>query len=198
MIPDNPMEWSLRHFHRIDHFVPSEDKLATDSNIQYDWDWQEANVFGGFDNFFTDEAQIVDLGSGRGQVVQEINQKYSNKGIRCVGVDYRYGHDKPENTNNLVAGDFRSLPFADKTFNRLLSVESFPAWMPKDKELIGKYFEEITRISKPGTIWRGTLPSFEDFEKPFVPTEELATEFTKRGWELVIDSSNSSFIARLA
>lgn len=196
MTPDNPMQWSLRHFHRIDQYLPSTDTLVTDPNIQYDWDWKSSDIFGGYDNFFTDNSQVLDLGSGHGQVVQEINQKYSTNGIKCVGVDYRYMHDKPENTSNLVAGDFKNLPFADQSFDRLLSIESFPAWMPKDRDLIGTYFDEITRVSKQGTIWRGTLPTYDDYETPFMSNEQLAKEFTKRGWELVIDhGGNGSFIA---
>lgn len=198
MTPDNPMLWSLRHSHRIDHFFSSTDQLIIDSQVQYDWDWKNQTIFGGLDNFFIENASILDLGSGHGQVVQEINQRYSSKHVSCIGLDYRYHYDRPAVTRNLVGGEFEKLPFPDKSFNRLLSVESFPAWLPKDKNLITSYFDEITRVSKQGTIWRGTLPTYDEFEKPFISSEELVLEFTKRGWELVVDNGgNRSFIAQL-
>lgn len=199
MTPDDPMQWSMRHYHKIAHYFSNNDLIQTDSNITYDWDWPEYTVFGGYDGFFSPKTQILDLGSGHGQVVQEINSKFKDRDISCVGVDYRYVHDRPADGINLVGADFKALPFPDKSFNRLLSVESFPAWLPKDKTLIDRYLDEITRISEAGTLWRGTLPSSEDDRDiPTVLHEELFSMFVQRGWELVIDQGNNSFTAKLS
>jgi SAM-dependent methyltransferase len=197
MVETNPMQWSMRHFHAIELYLPEQDGYLKDEKIKFDWDWPGTNVYGGLDEFFKDGSLVLDLGSGHGQVVHEINDRFSGNRIKCIGVDARYEHDQPENKENLVTGNFAALPFADHSFNRLLSVESFPAWLPDDKALITQYFNEITRISQPGTIWRGTLPSIEDGEKEILTESVLINEFTSNGWHIVIDKGGNSFIAKL-
>ncbi|MCJ7792494.1 MAG: class I SAM-dependent methyltransferase [Candidatus Marinimicrobia bacterium] len=197
MTPNNPMNWSTRHFHKIEHFLPGEE--GKDPDVSYDWDWPERNIFGGFSGFFKRNVTILDLGSGFGQVVEEINEKYSGKGITCIGVDYRYlTGEEHADSDKLVGADFKDLPFNSDSFDRILSVESFPAWLPK-RENVSKYFEEITRVSKEGTIWRGTMPiwSYGESKTP-MSYHELVHFFTKNGWELMVDFRSTSFAARLS
>lgn len=194
--PKNPEEWIERHFHSIKHFTSSGEVVHRDRTIRYEWDWPETNIFGGFDGFFSQGVQVLDLGSGHGQTVKEINDRYGHKGIKAVGIDYRYRYDRPKVANNLVGGNFIGLPFKDNSFNRLLSIESFPAWLPKDKKVIQRYFREITRVSQDGTIWRGTFPTYDEYDNPSVSFEELIGYFCLSGWE-VVDMRGYSFAAKL-
>jgi len=193
--PDNPMKWSMRHEHRLRHYVPLKGAVLEDDSIEYEWDWPEENIFGGDDGFFVNNSQVLDLGCGHGKVAQEINEKYGKKKIKCTGLDHRLGYEKPPETDSLVAGNFKSMPFRDGEFDRLLGVESFPAWLPTSKELMAQYFLEITRVSKEGAIWRGTLIDEEDITSEGITTKDIINGFVKNGWELLINGR--SFAARL-
>ncbi len=199
MNPKNPMQWSLRHFHKLEHFIPEEAggeiKPNKDESVQFEWDWKEEKIFGGFDNFFAENSTVLDLGSGKGIAVNEINNQFKEHGIRCTGIDYRYSQEQEQTAKNLVGGDFANLPFEDESFDRLLSVESFPCWLPDDEQTIDKYIEEITRVSKIGTIWRGTLPKYDEYDTINFPTDVIIKKFVKNGWEVVI--SGDSFSAKL-
>lgn len=186
--------------HTIKHYSPRKNEPSPtskrDPNINFDWDWKEENVFGGMDGFFEVGVRILDLGSGMGQITEQINIRYRGR-VECVGIDYRYLTEERPERARLVGGEFRNLPFASEKFDRILSVESFPAWLPR-KENIGKYFKEITRVSKLGTIWRGTLPieRHVPYELP-INDFELIGFFLENGWEVVLDLSSCAFFARL-
>jgi len=199
MTPDNPMQWSMRHFHTLEHYYPEKvgNKLSSrkDDSVQYEWDWKEKKVFGGLDNFFANDSIVLDLGSGKGIAANEINKQFADRQVKCVGVDYRYSQEQPQNGKNLVAGDFTNLPFEDKSFDRILSVESFPRWLPNEEQTIDRYIEEITRVSKDGTIWRGTLPKYYEYDTIKFPTDSIIKKFVENGWEVVV--SGNSFSAKL-
>lgn len=199
MTPDDPQQWSLRHLHTLEHFIPekTDDKIIAkkDSSIQYEWDWKEKNIFGGLKSFFQNDSTILDLGSGKGIAVQEINKEFRDKNIKCIGVDYRYTEEQPSEEKNLVAGDFKNLPFLNNAFNRILGIESFPTWLPKEEKLIDNYIEEITRVCAVDSIWRGTLPQYDIEDEIIIPTNVLIEKFVKAGWEVII--TNNSFIAKL-
>ena len=126
--------------------------------------------------------------------VNEINEHFKERGITCTGVDYRYSYEQ-QTSKNLVAGDFANLPFKDESFNRILSVESFPCWLPNKEETINKYIEEITRISQIGTIWKGTLPKYDEHDTIKFPTDVIIRKFVENGWEVFV--SGDSFSAKL-
>ena len=96
----------------------------------------------------------------------------------------------------MIAGYFASLPFGDNSFNRILSVESFPCWLPDKEQTIDEYIAEITRVSQIGTIWRGTLPTYEIEDKVKFPTDVIIDKFVKSGWEVV--ANRDSFSAKLS
>jgi len=198
MVPENSMQWSMRHSHTLERFIPEQTGRAMqsrkDQTIQFEWDWKEGKIFGGLNNFFLENAQMLDLGSGKGIAVNEINEQFKERGIECTGVDYRYAHEQ-QTAKNLVAGDFANLPFKDESFNRILSVESFPCWLPNEEQTIDKYIEEITRISQIGTIWRGTLPKYDEYDTIKFPTDVIIRKFVENGWEVFV--SGDSFSAKL-
>jgi SAM-dependent methyltransferase len=198
--PDNPSAWSMRHYYRLEHYLPADNQQGyqKDEEVEYAWDWKEATIFGGLEGFFSKGAVVLDLGSGMGKAVDEINEKYSDRGVKCFGVDYRFHRERPENgRNHLIGGHFRDLPFKDGKFDRILSQESFPAWLPPEQKTIDRYFQEITRVSREGTIWRGTFPYLESAEEKYIEDIEIIRGFTKNGWEVVFDVGNRFFIARL-
>ena len=204
MTPENAEKWSLRHLHGLEHFVLSDDgkSFKKDQAIFYDWDWEEPTVFGGVDGFFSPNARILDLGSGMGKAAKEINMKYQYKSIKCIGVDYRYHRERPiEAEHNLSGGHFDNLPFSPGVFDRLLSVETFPSWLPFSLDMAKRYFEEISRVSKNGAIWRGTLPRLDEVHhyhiKNEISEDDLIRLFVVCGWDLVIDRAKSSFMAKL-
>lgn len=186
-------EWT-RRFHAIAYYQPIKGATVVNPAITVEWEWPESKIFGGYDVFFQDKSIILDLGSGYGQVTKEINDKYNSKGIKCYGVDYRYKEEKPPNGSQLVAGHFSTLPFRNDSFDRILSVESFPAHLPKDKASVDKYIREITRVSKEGTIWRGS--GTRNIPRNTQKIPELYDTICRNGWELVV-TEGDFFIARL-
>ena len=199
MNPNNPQEWSLRHYHSLKHFIPKKEKnnivCQEDDSVQYEWDWQGKKVFGGLDNFFTKGARVLDVGSGTGRAVREINEQFIDKNVNCIGVDARYFKEDSHDPN-LVAGSLDNLPFKDNSFDRILGVESFPAWLPDDEKSIDKNISEITRVSRLGTIWRGTLPHYDENDKIKFSVDQLTDKFVEHGWE-VVTSKQDHFFARL-
>lgn len=191
MSEKDSMMWSLRHEHKLDYYSPGSDKV-----IQFfDWDLMNG-LFGGINQFFDENVHILDLGSGHGKAIQEINETYKKEGIVCDGVDFRYGRkDYPVGSRNLTAGYFGNLPFKDNSFDRLLSMESFPSWLPHDgannidPSKIEQYVKEIARVAKEGALWRGTLT-----ENTLYHVKEY---FLKCGWEFYIDTANNYFAAKL-
>lgn len=199
MVPENPMQWSMRHFYTLQHFIPTQVgatlKSCKNQSVQFEWGWKEEKIFGGLENFFTKNTRILDLGSGKGIAKDEINERFKERGVRCVGVDYRYSREQEHKVKNLVASDFVNLPFKDESFDRILSVESFPCWLPDEEQTIDKYIEEITRVSKTGTIWRGTLPKYDEYDTIKFPTDVIIRKFVESGWEVVV--SGDAFSAKL-
>lgn len=199
MTPENSMQWSMRHFHVLKHFIPKqlENQIipTKDESCGYEWDLKEGEIFGGIKGFFISDSNVLDLGSGSGKAVKEINNEFKTKNIKCVGIDHRYFEKKPDDAENLFAGDFENLPFDDESFDRILSVESFPCWLPNDEKLIDRYIEEITRVSKLGTIWRGTFATYDFEDKVIFSTDQIMEKFTKSGWEVF--AHNNSFSAKL-
>ncbi len=147
--------------------------------------------------FFSDGSIILDIGSGGGNAVRDINKKYHHDNIRCIGVDIRYTIQSP--LYNLpfkfVAGEWGKMPFHDNSFNRLLTYESFPRYAlsrTTSKEDYISTFKEITRIAQPETIWRGTLGKWSTDVDELHP----AIQMVKNGWT-VYEYPDEIFIATL-
>ncbi len=198
--PENPQGWVSRHDHSIKRYYPDNNGnkvcCRKDNTIAYEWDLRGSEIFGGKEGFFSDNSTILDLGSGKALAVEQINQLYASRNVKCLGVDYRYVKDQPQRSGEVVAGLFDNLPFADNAFNRILSVESFPSWLPSDERTIGRYIEEITRICKPAAIWRGTMPTYDLPDEKIFPADIIISRIVENGWEFVL-IHNWSFAAKL-
>lgn len=204
MVPENFMVWSTRHLHEIEYYEPRKKNNLYDKtffrnlNIKYEWDWKESGLYGGLAGFFANDSIVLDLGSGMGNFVAEALEKYKALNIKVIGVDYRYHQERPANSNMiLVGGDFKNLSFPDNAFNRLLSFNSFPYWLPSTGALMLKCFKEITRISRDSALWRGTLP-FDSYTHLHNSISEQAVfdGFCANGWE-VVDVMHRKFAAKL-
>ena len=55
--------------------------------------------------------------------------------------------------------------------------------------------DEITRVSRIGTIWRGTLPTYEPEDMVKFQTDDLIEKFVERGWKVIV--SGISFSEKL-
>lgn len=209
--PGSITEQSLQALHGISFFVPSKDRAPQKlTGKNYEWDLPGGEPFGGEKSFFERNAIVLDLGSGKGIAKDEINIRYGSIGLQCLSYDFRYllrGYDTevhpfyemelPKKAGSSVAGGFDCLPFADNSFNRILSVESFPAWLPKGQADFNRYFTEITRVSQKGAIWRGTLPSMEGLLPSGYKSFSLEKAFCENGWEVIFPHKRGYFIAHL-
>ena len=145
-------------------------------------------IDGGKTGFFKQGSRILDIGSGGGTAVTEINRKYKHKDIKAVGLDIRYTSRqsvKAKGEKRFVGGEWGKMPFADDSFDRLLSYESFPKYGMSRNQSVEDYkkvFKEITRISEVGTIWRGTYGT--SFAGDGMPTP--AAVMTSNGWEVYV------------
>ena len=145
-------------------------------------------IDGGKTGFFKQGSRILDIGSGGGMAVTEINRKYKHKDIKAVGLDIRYTSRqsvKAKGEKRFVGGEWGKMPFADDSFDRLLSYESFPKYGMSRNQSVEDYkkvFKEITRISKVGTIWRGTYGT--SLAGGSMPTP--AAVMASNGWEVYV------------
>jgi hypothetical protein len=156
-----------------------------------------ANKLGGQNSFFTAGHRVLDIGAGAGVAVAELKTLHPEVDFVALEKGYHKNIEPayPE-LGQYVGADWNKMPFADNSFSRILSVESFP----KHAEWIWDYkstFSDITRISKEGTIWRGTHLG-PDFNQPVLQSDwvgEMAERMTQNGWDLYV--SNRIFIAQL-
>lgn len=160
------------------------------------------DMFGGIEEFFRSGSNILELGSGGGRAIKEMSENYSD--VSLVGFDMRYGQyypiDKAKKVNYL-AGRWQKMPFGDNSFDRVISVESFPVHYGSGRsrdlsleDAIDITFKEITRISRQGGLWRGTPAMGTKLAgKPI--GEYMVNKFLENGWEIYVFSA--CFVAKL-
>lgn len=151
-------------------------------------------LVGGKREFFKPGNKILDVGSGAGLAVYQMAKSYEKKNIDIIGVDYAYGEGRPISTEfgSYVAGIWRQLPFAPNSFDGILCCESFPRHAQlnlgseHNKNIVG----EITRVAKPGAIWRATLfpDSYDNYNHENTEQERkiLAKNTIDNGWEVFL------------
>jgi ubiquinone/menaquinone biosynthesis C-methylase UbiE len=89
---------------------------------------------------------ILDLGAGDTRFAEEVrsNPDYN---ARVISLDLDYANTPPENRTDAVAGSATELPFADDSFDRVVS-----SWMflHLPREVAQKALGEALRVTKPG------------------------------------------------
>lgn len=151
-------------------------------------------IFGGLKDFFEKGTHLVDIGGGGGMAAAEISLKYPHLKVVCIdlrfGIQLPPGRLLPGQRASYVAAAWASIPFADNSFDRILTVESFLAFpfsLAKSKENVLQAVREITRVATDRAIWRGSYG-----EQGFLP-KMLAHE----GWDVYLVPPYS-LVARLS
>lgn len=133
---------------------------------------------GGRREFFSEGAQILDIGSGGGKALLMMNELYGSRGVKVIGLDDAYKDRIPNglNAETAIAGNWREMPFEDNGFDRFLSCESNLKWLGKSTG--GIFFtendiqtiDEVTRVAREGAIWRATFSGNLAENKLFIQT----------------------------
>jgi len=154
------------------------------------------SVFNGVDGFFHRGARILDIGSGSGTAVVEMNRQFSSREVKVIGLDMEYKRERPLNDNPdiFIAGSWANMPFPDNYFTGLLAVQSFGRYDHSEKTI-----KEITRVSKQNAILRidsitkdidtakalvDALDSKDKVDKSSTREEEFIHKMIENGWEL--------------
>lgn len=157
-------------------------------------------LFGGEEEFFREGSNLLDIGSGGGNAVAEISQHFLK--VNVVGLDIRYGihppagrKQIPQGSHNIpqyVAGTWEHFPFADNSFDRIISYFTIPTYLYEgnSKKEIQNILDETTRIAKNGALWRSAYSS------PSPAHPDLFRDLLKRGWD-IYTYSEEILIARL-
>lgn len=116
----------------------------------------------------------LDLGGGRG----ELHSPLKSRGYTYVNLDYR-----PCEGNRSVRGDATRLPFADSSFNLVVSSDSLEHFTdPQD------VVREVRRILTPG----GTFVIWVPFMHPFHSDDYF--RYTPIGLRLLMDRAGLEFV----
>lgn len=199
---NEPNEFTTRDFEEYKAFLFPEDEYKDkDFPIFHYFSLQGGRApiesiqatFTGVEGFFHQGAVILDIGSGSGKAVAEMNSQFSSKGVKVIGLDKAYEKEKPivGDPEMFKSGSWDNMPFEDNTFTGLLSVESFPRYRTRRPESTIKTIKEITRVAKPDAVWRAT------FSRSFTDEETLIHTMVENGWETFLIPSELVLIARL-
>lgn len=138
------------------------------------------NVLGWLDLTFDDlqGKRVLDVGADEGQVSAEA----ARHGVDVVSIDKNIWEEGIKDRSLHVIGDALALPFADESFDYVLSHAAPPLTWSPTKESIVSVLAEYWRVTKPGGEIRfgsgtGTLDT-EAFEPIFKWWEKL---ILKRG-----------------
>lgn len=152
---------------------------------------------GGQKVFFNDGEKVLDIGAGAAVALAQLSAEHPKVGFVALEKGYSKNIEPAfKEYGNYVGGDWNFLPFKDDSFTRIMSVESFP----KHAEWIWDFkqtFRDITRISKAGTIWRGTHLGLRNKETAQESEwiSEMLQSMTTNGWDVFV--SNRIFVAKL-
>jgi len=96
------------------------------------------------------EINLLDVGCGTGQLLQDIREKYPNWNINLTGVDksaqmITKAVEKKLINAEFIRGDAVKLPFKKEKFEIITCCHSFPYYQDKQKAL-----KELLRVLKPG------------------------------------------------
>lgn len=102
-------------------------------------------------------ARIIDIGAGTGKLLRLLVERFP--GAQVTGMDMAYGmtlaarHNLPgEGRGRLVTGDAEAVPFADGSFDLVVSTSTFQ-WL----EQLDTAFGEAYRVLEPGGSFRFAL-----------------------------------------
>nr|OGC91242.1 MAG: hypothetical protein A2V48_02265 [Candidatus Amesbacteria bacterium RBG_19FT_COMBO_48_16] len=137
-------------------------------------------------------SRVLDLGNGAGRAKHQYQRLHRRSTV--IGIDLHNSEQYPAYPHepNFVGAGWSKLPFADNSFTGILACETFPRHVGTFNGLVSTV-NEITRISKPGAIYRATT-SFNDQITTDTDADNNETqvhtriaviqELVSRGWEV--------------
>lgn len=174
-------------------------------------------IFGGREEFFKPGSVILDIGSGNGTAADDLSKEFTACKFNTVDITYpkKSPRTKTNRRTNLahVRASWVNIPFVNSTFDRLISTEAFPRYpfsggniyhtTEQNLEHVLNTFKEISRVAKPGALWRGSYSDQAKVGEAVVDSKFIVEQLIENGWEVYIIplSENSGggyvFIARL-
>ncbi|MFH2108812.1 MAG: class I SAM-dependent methyltransferase [Chrysiogenia bacterium] len=124
-----------------------------------------------------EKKRILDIGCGTGDIISSIALKYC---ASVVGIDNakkmidicRRTQEKPNLT--FEVGNIFELPFADHTFDVVLSI-SLIEWIDDYEKAI----DEVARVVKHGGIWIVSIPNWQS---PFRKLQKILSRFQNNSY----------------
>lgn len=104
---------------------------------------------------------LLDVGCGKGFMIYDFKRLI--KGLDVYGIDvssYAINHSLDEVRNKVCIADAKSLPFPDKSFDYVISINSIHNLNRKD---CAKALREISRVSKKGSFI--TVDAYKNLEE---------------------------------
>ena len=133
--------------------------------------------------------RILDVGCGKGYLLYEFTQVVP--GIRVAGIDisrYAIRHAKEEVKPHLRVGDARRLPYPNRRFDFVVSINVLHNFQNFD---LDKALKEIERVSNGNKKYIVVDSYRNDREKVNLMYWQLTCEsfYTPRGWEWIFEKS---------
>ena len=135
--------------------------------------------------------RVLDVGCGKGFLLHEFTQAVP--GVQVSGLDisrYALAHAKPEVASFLTQGDAASLPFPDKSFDLVVSINTLHNLQLPELESALREIERVGRRHK--YVLMDSYRTEE--EKVNLPYWQLTCEcfFTPKEWEWVFEKAGYS------
>jgi ubiquinone/menaquinone biosynthesis C-methylase UbiE len=133
--------------------------------------------------------RVLDVGCGKGFLLYELTQVVP--GLDVAGLDistYALAHAKEEVRPALVAGDCTSLPWPDRSFDLVISLNTFHNLTPSQLKAA---LQEVQRVSR-GAAWICVESFRNEREKANLLYWQLTCEafFRPEGWKFLFDEWN--------
>lgn len=122
------------------------------------------------------KVKVLDAGCGTGASLLQL----SKEGYNCCGLDFSgtaLGFCKSRGLSRLVRGSVSELPFAERSFDALISLDViYHASVPDDVQAL----REFRRVLKKGGILILNLPAYEFLRSPHDLANHTKTRYTKK------------------
>lgn len=154
------------------------------SYYSYTTEKTEENVDIGLDQIFKEGNIVVDLGCGFGAAAYGMASMHPN--VKIIGGDYELGKKIPIPKYRLKNLEYRNIDWR----NINLPDNSVDAWI--SDQGVGKYgndaetVQELTRVSKPGTVLRATIES-----RVVLGEKKFTDRLIENGWEVYYIVTNT-------